>query len=133
MANPLMAALERSPVVAAVFSTDDLQIALDSPCEIIFLLWGNICELDGLIGRARENGKKIYVHLDLLAGLGKDQYTVQYLKETFEPDGILTTKSNIAKKSQEAGLFVTQPFFMLDSKYFETACKTVADSSVNAI
>lgn len=124
--------LERSPVIAAVFDTVDFMPAIQSPCEIIFLLNGNICELADTIAAARKKDKKLFVHIDLLGGIGKDQYSVQYIKRTFAPDGIITTKSNIAKHAREAGVFVIQRFFMLDSKAYESIQKTARGPEVDA-
>lgn len=124
--------LERSPVIAAVFDSVDVPLAIESPCEIIFLLNGNICELADIINSARKRNKKLFVHIDLLGGIGKDQYAVQYIKRAFDPDGIITTKGNIAKHAHEAGIFVIQRFFMLDSKAYESIQKTVRGVEVDA-
>ena len=131
--NEFCKILERSPIIAAVFSSNDLQEALLSPCEVIFLLGGNVCELQQLVQRAHEQKKKIYVHLDLLTGLGKDQYAVQYLKDTFAVDGIITTKNNIVKYAKDIGVFVIQRFFMLDSKAFDSALRTVKNVDADSI
>lgn len=125
--------LERNPIIAAVFDTADLPAAARSPCEVIFLLCGNICELSGMIETARGHGKKMLIHLDLLGGIGKDQYMVQYLKKTFAPDGVITTKSNITKYARDEGLFVVQRFFLLDSKSYEAVLKTVKNMEADAI
>lgn len=124
--------LESNPVIAAVFEAVDLPLAIESPCEIIFLLNGNICELGSIIAAARKKNKKLFVHIDLLGGIGKDQYSVQYIKKTFDPDGLITTKGNIAKHARDAGLFVIQRFFMLDSKAYESIQKTVRGVEVDA-
>ena len=51
MNQEFVEALERNPVIAAIFDSSDLEEALASPCEVIFLLSGNICELKELIHR----------------------------------------------------------------------------------
>lgn len=133
MQSRLLPMLERSPVIAAVFELDDLDIAIASPCEIIFLLCGDICSLEQLIVRTKDSKKSMYIHLDLLGGLGKDIYTVRYIKDTFAPDGVITTKSNMTKFAHEVGLPVIQRFFMLDSKAFDSARKTLAMGGLDAV
>lgn len=133
MKSELLPVLERSPVIAAVFEPEDLELAISSPCEIIFLLCGDICSLHSLLERVRVSGKTMYIHLDLLGGLGKDIFTVRYLKETFAPDGVITTKGNIAKYAHEVGLPVVQRVFMLDSKAYDSAIKTVSGGEMDAV
>lgn len=133
MRSDLLPILERSPVIAAVFDTEDLEVAISSPCEIIFLLCGDICTLESLLDRTKQSKKIMYIHLDLLGGLGKDIYTVRYLKETFAPDGVITTKGNIAKFAHEVGLPVVQRVFMLDSKAYDSAVKTLAANEISAV
>lgn len=125
--------LEKNPIIAAVFDPADLRDAIDSPCEVIFLLCGNICDLAGMMTMAMEKGKKLFIHLDLLGGIGKDQHMVQYMKNVFNPDGVITTKSNIVKYAREAGLFVIQRAFLLDSKSYETIMKIVKNAEADAI
>lgn len=125
--------LEKNPIIAAVFDISDLPAAIDSPCEVIFLLCGDVCVLADTISSVRKKEKKLYVHLDLLGGIGKDQYMVQYMKKEFNPDGVITTKSNIVKYARESGLFVIQRAFLLDSKSYETITKTVKNAEADAI
>ncbi len=125
--------LERNPVIAAIFDSSDLEEALNSPCEVIFLLAGNICELQMLLDRVHERGKKMFVHIDLLEGVANDRSGIQFLKTYFHPDGIITTKAVVAKHAKECGVFVIQRFFLLDSKSYENAYKTVKNSDVDAI
>lgn len=133
MPEKLQQVLERSPIIAAVFDTADLDTAIESPCEIVFLLGGNICNLANIIERVHEKGKQLFVHFDLHGGIGKDQCAVQYLKENFSMDGIITTKSNISKYARDCGVMVIQRFFMLDSKSFESAVKALQSGENDAV
>lgn len=125
--------LERSPIIAAVFDPVDLPQAVESPCEAIFLLSGSIVELADMIALVRKANKKMYIHVDLLEGIGRDASAIKYVAAAFAPDGIITTKANIAKYAKECGLFVVQRFFMLDSKSFEGALRAVDNHNIDAI
>ena len=102
MNQDFVEALERNPVIAAIFESSDLEEALSSPCEVIFLLSGNICELKELIHRVHAAGKKMYIHIDLLEGVANDRSAIQFLKTHFCPDGIITTKAVVAKHARAA-------------------------------
>lgn len=133
MNQEFIEALERNPVIAAIFDSSDLEEALASPCEVVFLLSGNICELKELIHKVHVAGKKMYIHIDLLEGVANDRSGIQFIKTHFCPDGVITTKAVVAKHAKEAGVFVIQRFFLLDSKSYETVHKTVRNSDVDAI
>lgn len=133
MNQEFVEALERNPLIAAVFDSASFEEALDSPCEVIFLLFGSICELEEVIQRVHAKGKLLYLHIDLLEGVANDRSGIQFIKTHFSPDGIITTKATVARHAKEQGMFVIQRFFLLDSKSFETAYKTVKSSDVDAI
>lgn len=133
MKNMLQETLEANPLIAAVKSSDELAQAINSPVEGIFLLGGNICELQGLISAAGRGGKNLYVHVDLIEGIGKDCYAVRYIKEQFAPDGIITTKSGLVKYAKECGISVIQRLFMLDSMSFEMGVKAARSMEPDAV
>ena len=115
--------LEKNPIIAAVKTPAMLDRALTSPVEIVFMLAGNICELDNAMKKAHAAGKKLALHVDLIEGMGKDYYALKYLSENVKPDGIITTKSNLVKHAKEFGLFTIQRMFMLDSMCFDNVMK----------
>ena len=60
--------LKSNPVIAAVKDLDKLDSALDSKCEIIFLLSGNIFNLEQIVQKVKSRGKMIFIHVDLIDG-----------------------------------------------------------------
>ena len=59
---------ENEPIVAAVKTEEQPQRALNSECNIIFFLFGNICNIPNLVESVKERGKYAFVHLDLING-----------------------------------------------------------------
>lgn len=111
-------------VIAAVRSEEEFKSALNSDCEIIFDLKPNIMTLAERVSTSHEYGKKIFVHIDLADGLGKDRSGIHYVKEN-GVDGVISTKSNIIKFAREAEIANVQRFFAVDSKSVETILETV--------
>ena len=72
MNDNLYSRLQENPIIAAIKSEEKLKKALISPCEVIFLLHGNIFTLKSEIDRIKDKGKLVYVHADLLEGSSKD-------------------------------------------------------------
>lgn len=133
MNQEFVEALERNPVVAATLDFSDLGEALAPPCEMIFLLSGDIRELKKLVHRMYAAGKKTYVHIDLLEGVANDHSAIQFLKTHFYPNGIIVTKAIVAEHVREEGVSVTQRFSLLDSKSYETMRKTVKNGDADTI
>lgn len=122
-----------NPIIAAVNSIEKVQRAINSPCEVIFLLTGNIFNLKDIVQRVKDNNMSIYVHLDLLEGFSKDVIALKYINENMKPDGIITTKSNLIKLSKDMGLFTIQRLFIIDSISLETGIKSVITTKPHAI
>lgn len=109
---------ERSPVIAAV-QNNQLQKALESPVEIIFGLKISILDIEETIKKVHSVGKKIFVHIDLADGIGKDKIGVEYLAK-LGVDGIISTRAQLIRYANEVGLVTVQRFFALDSKGVES-------------
>ena len=106
--------LERSPVIASV-PEEGFNEALASPCEIIFHLGAKLQNLEKCITEAHKLDKKIFFHIDLTDGLGKDKAGVEYLAE-LGADGIISTRGQLIRFGNDAGLLTIQRFFAIDSK-----------------
>jgi glycerol uptake operon antiterminator len=81
-------ALEENPIIAAIRDCRQWECAAKSSCGVIFMLCGNILNIEDIIKRIKEKGKKVCVHLDFVDGLGKDNAAVEFLKRA-GADGII--------------------------------------------
>ncbi len=120
-------------VIAAVNNIDHLDLAIQSACNTIFLLTGNLFNLENSIKKARKGGKKIYIHVDFMEGFSQDATFLEYLSEVLKPDGVITTRSNIARKAKSMKLFVIQRFFIFDSMSLESGINTALSVKPDAI
>ncbi len=103
------------PVIAAVKDEAGLEQALQSECEVIFLLFGTIVSVSGLVEKARQSGKLAIVHLDLVEGLASREVTVDALQSLCHPDGIISTRPALIRRARHLGLLTVQRAFILDS------------------
>ncbi len=106
--------LEQSPVIAAV-SDSQFSEALVSSAEVIFYLEANLFTLSQRIDDAHRSGKRIFIHMDLAEGLGRDRTALEYLAFA-KADGIISTKAQLIRIARDLGLITIQRFFILDSK-----------------
>ncbi len=123
MQSDLFQVLKQYPIIAAAKDSPGLDDACQSQIKIIFILYGDIVNLPSIVRKAKNCGKIVFVHLDLIEGLENKEIAAKYVKEYTEADGIISTKSNVIKAANEVGLMTVQRFFMIDSMALEKAKK----------
>jgi len=119
-------------IIAAISSDKSFEEAICSDVSIIFDLNPCILSLAEKIKSAHQNGKKIFIHIDLSEGIGKDRAAVHFIKN-LGADGIISTRTNMIKFAHEAGLFSIQRFFAIDSRSVETAIESLKASRPDMI
>lgn len=110
----------RQRVIAAVRSSGDLELVLESPVKMVFLLSGNLCQLGDQCQRLSEAGKQIFLHMDLMDGLKGDESGIRFAAREFQLAGIISTKTNCLKLAKEAGLLAILRVFIIDSLALKT-------------
>lgn len=125
--------IETNPIIAAVNNLEKLDLAIQSPCEVIFLLTGSIFNLKETVQKVKKTDMDIYIHIDLLEGFSRDSVALKYISEKINPDGIITTKSNLIKKAKSMNIWSIQRLFMLDSLSLETGIHSVYSTKPDAV
>ena len=107
-------------VIAAIRGHDSLLKACESGAGIIFDLEPNIETVAGSVELCSKFGKKLFLHMDLAEGIGKDRFGLKFVKN-MGVHGIISTRANMIKSAKELGLKTVQRVFILDSQSIETA------------
>ena len=117
-----------NPVIAAVRDFSGLYSALKSPVEFVFLLDASLMNIRQRVQQIKGAGKKAFVHLDMVAGLGKDAGALEFLWEDCRPDGVILTKPNMIQTARHLGFITVQRLFVLDSLSVQTGLKIANES-----
>ncbi|MDR7857281.1 glycerol-3-phosphate responsive antiterminator [Tissierella sp.] len=125
--------VSRNPIIAAVNNLDKLELALDSPCEIVFILSGNIFNLKEISNKVRLKNKGLYILIDSIDGFSKDTWGLEYIIKNIYPDGIITSKSNLVKLSKDMGVFTIQRLFIPDSDSLKSGIASIKNIRPGAI
>ena len=125
MDRRILEAFEDCPVVAAIKDEEGLKKCLGSDIPIVFVLYGDICNIRDIVGRLKQAGKIVIIHLDLITGLSSKEIAVTYLRSVTHGDGIISTKPAVIRKAKEEGMFAIMRFFVIDSIAFESIQKQV--------
>ena len=117
--------LVESPVIAAIKDERGLGECLKTECQVVFILFGNVCNIGDIVKRVKDGGKRAIVHMDLVNGLSSKEISVDFIKNTTQADGIISTKPMIVKRAKELGLLTIQRFFIIDSIALENSKRQI--------
>ena len=106
-----------SPVIAAVKDLEQLEDCLTQEnIQVVFLLFGDVCSIEEVAAKAKDAGKIVLVHADLISGLSSSQeIAVDFLRRNTRVDGIITTTPNFIRRARELKMFTVLRLFVIDS------------------
>lgn len=116
-----------NPVIAAVSSIEDVREALESPCDVLFLLEASVGTMKEMVELIHCSDKLAFIHVDLMKGLACDNEGLVYLKEVYRPDGVISTRGSVIRKAMELGFVTVQRLFVLDSKSIGRGAKQLRE------
>ncbi len=114
---------EISPIITAVKDEQGLEKALKTESPVVFLLFGNICSITGLVDQVKNSGKIAIVHVDLIQGLSSKEVAVDFIRQNTRADGIISTKAPLVRHAKDLGMIGGQRTFLIDSMALETTKK----------
>lgn len=125
MINKFAEAIEESPVITAVKDIDGLHKCFEADSKIVFILFGDICNIGEIIDTVKDHGRIAIVHIDLINGLSQKEIAVDYLRKNTRADGIISTKVSMIKRAKELKLYSVFRLFVIDSMAFENIKRQV--------
>ena len=126
MKTDVLSLLVENPVVAAVRSEDQIDAAIKSSCKVVFLLFGDLCNVADSVKRLQTKGKKVIVHIDLITGLGQKEAAVDFICKTIKADGIISTRTHLVHRASEQGFFSALRVFAIDSVVEENLTREIS-------
>lgn len=119
-------AVEDSPVIAAVKDMEGLRRCFDSESRVVFILFGDVCNIADIVDEVKSHDRIAMVHMDLITGLNSKEIVVDFIKKYTKADGIISTKQALIKRAKELGLYTVFRFFVIDSMAYENISKQLA-------
>lgn len=115
-AQLILEQLQINPIVAAAGNEEELTLALESDCRVVFLLMGNVMDIGALTRRVHEAGKHCVIHLDLIEGYSNKEIAVDAVFRETQTEGMISTRGALIKRAKQLGMAAIQRGFMLDSR-----------------
>ena len=119
-------------IISATRSDEDFLYALKASPDVIFDLDPDLMNVSVKLKKAHDANKKLFIHIDLAKGIGKDESGVRFLKR-IGVDGVISTKVNIIKMARECGMHTVQRFFIVDSHSIITTVEAIKSSKPESI
>jgi glycerol uptake operon antiterminator len=113
------------PLIASLTKEEQIPAVLNSQLHRVNLMTGHIGNLGSIMKQLHNAEKQVYIHLEMVAGLGKDKHAISYLAETFQIEGIITTKSNAVAAAKQVGIKSIQRIFAIDTAALQTAVRMI--------
>lgn len=113
--NNFRSLLEDNPIVAAVKDEKELDLALQSDIQVIFILFGDILNIKSISEKIYKSNKTGILHVDLVEGISSKEVALRFIKENTKFEGIISTKSQVIRAGKKLGFIAIQRVFMIDS------------------
>lgn len=128
-----MQRLSTAPVIAAVRNVQGVAAAAKSTAQVVFILGGDIMELPGHIQTLQQADKAVFVHIDLVDGIGKDAAGVRFFARYLHPYGLISTRAPLLKVAADEGLKTVHRLFLLDSSSLKTGMRLIQESQSDLV
>ncbi|GAM12946.1 glycerol-3-phosphate responsive antiterminator [Mesobacillus selenatarsenatis] len=112
-------------ILPASSNMKEFEQFLESPFEIGVMLEVHIAQLKNINAMAKQYGKKMIFHVDMIQGLKSDDYSTEYLCQEYKPYGLISTKSSVILKAKQKGVLAVQRVFLIDSHALEKSYKLI--------
>lgn len=116
---------ENCPVIPEVKNDEWLESLENSESDIVYIIYGDICNIADIVERVKSMGKRAIVHVDLIVGLSSKEISIDFIKKYTRADGIISMKPAMIKRANELGLFTIQRFYMMDGLTYANIVKNV--------
>lgn len=115
----------KQKILPASGNMKEFERFLQSPYEIGVFLDMHIAQLKNINQMAKQSGKKMIYHVDLIHGIKNDEYATEYICQEFKPYGLISTKVGVIQKAKQKGVIAVQRIFLIDSHALEKSYKLI--------
>lgn len=121
-------ALSDNPIIMAIKDEAGLKACLKAHEEnVVFVLYGEVATIAGIIEQLKEAGKQVMVHMDLISGLSAREEAVDFIAKYTKADGIISTRYDQIRRGKQLNLSTIYRIFVIDSKALSNLNQHIGD------
>lgn len=125
--------VDNLPIIASITKPEQIESAIQSHVKRVILMTCDILQMAEIMNSLHKADKQVYVHLEMVGGVGRDHSAVQYLADAFRIDGIVSTKSNAIAAAKHAGIRSIQRIFAIDTAAIDMAVKVIGSAKPDEV
>lgn len=103
-----------SLIIPSVQNDSDFEKAINSKSNIVFILTGNLLNMEKYINELRKANKHSFIHIDFVDGLANTKSAIDFIAKAWNPTGIISTRVSMIKYAKELQLKTIQRIFLID-------------------
>lgn len=100
-------------ILPAIKSMKDFEKIVGGEHTFIVILDMHLSKLASLKKLAREAGKKLIIHADLIQGLKSDRAAAEFLCQVIKPAGLISTRAEVLRVAKKNNVLAIQRVFYL--------------------
>jgi glycerol uptake operon antiterminator len=108
-------------ILPAVRKMREIERLMESEFQYMILLDVHLGQIKAMVQLAKQHGKKVILHADLIQGLKSDAFATEFLCQEIKPAGIISTKANVVLTAKKKGILAIQRLFLIDSMALENS------------
>lgn len=129
----LLTTLEENPIIIAIKDEAGLAACLENEKPVVFVLYGSVTGIPQIVQQLKAGQKTVFVDVDLLDGLAAREAAVDYLRQSTQADGIISTKAALVRRAKSLGFATVYRTFLLDNMALQSLHKTGVQSGADFI
>ena len=127
-ASEFLARIARARCCAAITVDQQLDAAIASRADVLFVLRGNGLDVAPYVRRIHDAGKLVAVHLDLIAGLRADRTGVAWLARS-GVDAIISSHGQLMPAIRQEGVVAIQRLLLARRNQLHAAVAAIAKAA----
>lgn len=116
---------QNQTILPAVKNGKTLERFLQSSYEYGVILDSQLSQIPSFIKAAKREEKKLFIHVDLIQGIKNDEHAAEFLCQTLQPAGLVSTRTAVITKAKQRGIYAIQRLFLLDSNAVEKSYQVI--------
>lgn len=102
-------------LIPAITNIKDLEYFLTLDHDTCVVMSIHVSMIQRVVDRCKARDKKVWLHLDLIPGLSSDEYGAEFAIQSFNVDGIVSTKAPAIKAAKKKKVTAIYRVFLIDT------------------